>query len=501
MVGNFLKVKTTAAPTSVTVLLVASECFPLVKTGGLADVVGALPSALAPLGVDARVLMPAYRGVRQQLESVRKVATIGDLFGGSGTLLQGTTPGGVRMLLVDAPHLFDRDGGPYLSPDGHDWPDNHLRFGALSWVAAEIALGRLGTWRPDVLHLHDWQAALAAAYLHFDTSGAVAPPTLLTIHNLAFQGLFPPETTAALQLPPTAIDVDALEYWGRLSFLKAGVQWCDRISTVSPTYAREILGPDEGMGFDGLLRARAHQLSGIVNGIDTDVWDPATDTHLAANFSARRLAPRARNTAALQRELGLEVRSDAPVFGVVSRLTSQKGLDLLLEALHAIIDGGAQLAVLGSGDKALESAYRRAAADHPGQVAVVIGFDEALSHRIQAGAAAMVVPSRFEPCGLTQLYALRYGAIPVVARVGGLADTVVDANEAAVDDGVATGVQFAPVDTPSLADAITRTIALYRQPDVWRQLQRRAMTRDVGWGTAAGRYFSLYEQLLADASR
>ena len=479
----------------------ASECFPLVKTGGLADVVGALPSALAPLGVDARVLMPAYRGVRQQLESVRKVATIGDLFGGSAALLQGTTPGGVRILLVDAPHLFDRDGGPYLSPDGHDWPDNHLRFGALSWVAAEIALGRLGTWRPDVLHLHDWQAALAAAYLHFDTSDAVASPTLLTIHNLAFQGLFPPETTAVLQLPPTAVDVDALEYWGRLSFLKAGVQWCHRISTVSPTYAREILGPDEGMGFDGLLRARAHHLSGIVNGIDTEVWDPATDTHLVANYSARRLAPRARNTAALQRELGLEVRADAPVFGVVSRLTNQKGLDLLLEALHAIIDGGAQLAVLGSGDKPLESAYRRAAADHPGHVAVVVGFDEALSHRIQAGAAAMVVPSRFEPCGLTQLYALRYGAIPLVARVGGLADTVVDANEAAVADGVATGVQFAPVDTPSLVDAITRTITLYRQPDVWRQLQRRAMTRDVGWGAAAGRYFSLYEQLLADAPR
>ena len=482
------------------VLFVSSECYPLVKTGGLADVVGALPSALAPLGVRARVLLPGYRGLRQQLRGVRTVAPLPDLFGGRGTLIQGTTAAGVQVMLVEAPHLFDRDGGPYLGPDGHDWPDSHLRFGALGWVAAEVAMGRLGRWRPDVVHLHDWQAALAAAYLHFDTAGGAPPPTLLTIHNLAFQGLFPAETHVALRLPAAALDVDGLEYWGRLSFLKAGVQFCTRLSTVSPTYAREILGPDEGMGFDGLLRARAHHLSGIVNGIDTTVWDPATDPQLEANFTARGLAARARNTAALQRELGLEVRADVPLFAVVSRLTSQKGLDLLLDALHAIIDGGAQLAVLGSGDRHLETAFRKAATQHPGRVATVIGFDEALSHRMQAGASAVLVPSRFEPCGLTQLYGLRYGAVPVVARVGGLADTVIDANEAAVTDGVATGVQFSPVDVAPLADAITRTIELHRQPAVWRRLQQRAMTRDVGWGTAATRYFSLYEQLLAAAA-
>jgi starch synthase len=479
------------------VLFVSSECYPLVKTGGLADVVGALPAALAPLGAAVRVLLPGYRGMRQQLRGARSVATLPGLFGGDGNLVQGTTSGGIDVMLLEAPHLFDRDGGPYLGPDGHDWPDNHLRFAALSWVAAEVAMGRLGRWRPDVVHLHDWQAALTAAYVHFDASGVTRPPTLLTIHNLAFQGLFPAETRAALRLPAAALDVDGIEYWGRLSFLKAGVQFSTRLSTVSPTYAREILGPDEGMGFDGLLRARAHHLSGIVNGIDTAVWNPATDPNLEANFTARALAARARNTAALQRELGLEVRSDVPLFAVVSRLSHQKGLDLLLDALHAIVDGDAQLAVLGSGDRGLEAAFRRAAVQHPGRVAVTIGFDEALSHRIQAGASAVLVPSRFEPCGLTQLYALRYGAVPVVARVGGLADTVIDANEAAVADGVATGVQFSPVDVAPLADAITRTIELHRQPAVWQRLQKRAMTRDVGWATAATRYFSLYEQLLS----
>lgn len=494
-IGYFRVVSTTPSPSATKVLLVASECYPLVKTGGLADVVGALPAALAPLGVAARVLMPGYRGIRRRLRSSRTVAPLPDLFGGDGALVHGTTNEGVEVMLVEAPHLFDREGGPYLGPDGHDWSDNHLRFAALSWVAAQVAFGRLGRWQPDLVHLHDWQAALTAAYLRYDTSATSPPPTLLTVHNLAFQGLFPSTTRAALRLPAAALDVDALEYWGQLSFLKAGVQFCTRLSTVSPTYAREILGPHEGMGFDGLLRARAHHLSGIVNGVDTEVWNPATDPHLTANYSARTLGARARNTAALQRELGLEVSRTAPVFGVVSRLTAQKGLDLLLDALHAIIDGGAQLAVLGSGDRALEQAFRRAATAHPGRVAAVIGFDEGLSHRIHAGADALLVPSRFEPCGLTQLSALRYGAIPVVARVGGLADTVIDANEAALTDGVATGVQFSPVEVAPLADAITRTIALYRQPDVWRRLRKRAISREVGWGPAAARYFSLYEQV------
>lgn len=476
------------------------ECYPLVKTGGLADVAGALPPALAPLGVEARVLLPAYPGVRRQVGAVRSVAPLPSLFGGEGELLAGSAAG-LDVLLIDAPHLFDRGGGPYLDPAGRDWPDNHLRFGALSWVGAEIAMGRLGDWQPDVVHLHDWQAALTAAYLHFDRFRAAAPPTLLTIHNLAFQGLFPPAARRALHLPIDAMHVDGMEYWGQLSFLKAGVQWCTELSTVSPTYAREILTPEGGMGFDGLLRARAGNLTGIVNGIDDTVWDPEHDGHVVHPYSARRPAQKARNTAALQTELGLDVRADVPLLGVVSRLTHQKGLDLLLEALPRIVATGAQLVVLGTGEAELETGFRGAAAQHPGQVAVVIGFDEALSHRIQAGANAVLVPSRFEPCGLTQLYGLRYGALPVVARVGGLADTVIDANEAALRDGVATGVQFAPVQADALAVAVERTVELFRDRAAWQRAQRRAMTRDVGWETAAAQYLAVYTRLVAAHTR
>ncbi len=473
-----------------------SECYPLVKTGGLADVAGALPLALAPLGVEIRVLLPAYPGVREQLTGARKIASLPDLFGGPGGLISGTTADGLHVVLVDAPHLFARKaGGPYLGPDGLDWPDNHLRFAALSWVGAQIALGEIGTWQPDVVHLHDWQAALTAAYLH--TAKAPAPPSLLTIHNLAFQGVFAMALADTLRLPKTAFGYDGLEYWGNLSFLKAGVQWCDRLSTVSPTYAREILTPHQGMGFDGLLRARADVLTGIVNGIDETVWNPATDPHLASPYSARRLQAKAFDKAALQVELGLHVRTDVPLFCVVSRLTTQKGLDLLLDAMPALHARGAQLAVLGNGDAAIQDEFLRLAETHPGQVATTIGYHEPLSHRFQAGADAIIVPSRFEPCGLTQLYGLRYGTLPVVARVGGLADTVIDANEAALRDGVATGFQFSPVDAVQLGVAIDRACTLFADPLAWQRAQKRAMTRDVGWGIAAGAYLDQYERILS----
>jgi starch synthase len=478
------------------VLFVTPECYPLVKTGGLADVAGALPLALAGLDVQARVLVPGYPGTREHLTGVRKVATVPDLLGGDGTLVSGTTVDGLMVWLVEAPHLFARKGGgPYLGPDGRDWPDNHLRFAALSWVGAAIAMGRLGNWRPDVVHLHDWQAALTAAYLHHDPERASAPPTVLTIHNLAFQGVFGAETRKALRLPASVLLVDGMEYWGNLSFLKAGVQWATHLSTVSPTYAREILTPEHGMGFDGLLRLRSHELTGIVNGIDDAIWNPATDPHIPAPYSARRIAAKAVDKRALQVELGLEIRTDVPLLCVVSRLTHQKGIDLLLAALPRIVASGAQLAVLGTGDPTLEAEFGRAASDHRGQVATVIGFDEALSHRLQAGSDAIVVPSRFEPCGLTQLYGLRYGTLPIVARVGGLADTVIDANEAALRDGVATGFQFSPVDADPLAVAVERAVHLYRTTPAWQRVQRRAMTRDVGWDLAAAQYVSLYAAL------
>lgn len=478
------------------VLFVTPECYPLVKTGGLADVTGALPLALAPFGVEARVLLPGYPTVREQLLDVRKVAALPRLFGAAKALLAGHTAAGLQVWMLDAPHLYARKGGgPYLDGDGHDWPDNHLRFGALSWVGAQIAMGRLGGWQPDVVHLHDWQAALTAGYLHFDPAPGARPATLLTIHNLAFQGLFGAGMLPALGLPAGALDVDGMEYWGNLSFLKAGVRWADHLSTVSPTYAREIRTVEHGMGFDGLLRARPDGLTGIVNGIDDEVWNPATDPALVAQYSVRRLHAKATNKAALQAELQLEARPGAPLFCVVSRLSTQKGLDLLLAALPRLLARGAQLAVLGTGERALEDGLRRAAHDHPGDVAVTIGYDEPLSHRMQGGADAILVPSRFEPCGLTQLYGLRYGTLPVVARVGGLADTVIDANEAALRDGVATGFQFSPVVADALAVAVERACDLFADPLAWQRVVKRAMTRDVGWSVAAGAYRDLYDRL------
>lgn len=483
-----------SAPDVVDVLMVTPECYPLVKTGGLADVAGALPLALAGSGVRSKVLMPGYPGVADRLTATTMVATVGDLFGGQAEIVAGTTADGLEVWLVDAPHLYSRAGGPYLDAGGRDWSDNHLRFGALGWVGAEIALGRLGPWRPDLVHLHDWQSSLTAAYLRYQS--ATPPPSLLTIHNLAFQGVFDADALADLRLPDDAMEFDALEYWGRLSFLKAGVLWCDRINTVSPTYAREILGHEYGMGFDGLLLGRGDDLSGIVNGIDEAVWDPARDPHVPAPYSMRRLAAKAANKRSLQDELGLSTAATGPLFCVISRLTTQKGLDLLLEAVPRLVAAGAQLAVLGAGERWIEDGFRGAATAHPANVATVIGYDEPLAHRLQAGADSIIVPSRFEPCGLTQLYGLRYGTLPLVARVGGLADTVIDANEAALRDGVATGFQFAPVTTDALAIAIDRAVDLYADTPAWQRVQRRAMTRDVSWTQAAAQYRSLYDSIL-----
>ena len=335
---------------------------------------------------------------------------------------------GLDVFVLDAPHLFDRPGNPYLGPDGRDWGDNAQRFAALARVGADLAKGAVPGFAPDVVHAHDWQGALTPAYLHYDGGGR--PATIFTIHNIAFQGHYPAATLAAIGLPARAMSIDGVEYFDGVGYLKAGLQFADRITTVSPTYAREIMTPEFGMALDGLLRLRAEDVEGIVNGIDDTVWNPATDPELVVNYSALRIDMRARNKAALQQRLGLAVAAAPPLFGVVSRLTLQKGLDLLLAEVPELVGQGAQLAVLGSGDKALEEGFVAAARDHPGVVGCMIGYDEGLSHLMQAGIDFIVVPSRFEPCGLTQLYALRYGATPIVARVGGLADTVIDANDA-----------------------------------------------------------------------
>ena len=474
------------------VLSVASEVYPLIKTGGLADVAGALPGALLRENIAMRTLAPGYPSLLAKLDEPEVAHSYPALFGGPARVLA-TRTADLDLFVLDAPHLFDRPGNPYLGPNGLDWTDNAQRFAALSRVGADIGRGAIPAFTPDIVHAHDWQAALAPAYLHYD--GGRRPGTMITVHNLAFQGHFPAALLAALQLPPQSMALSGVEYFGGIGFLKAGLQLSDRITTVSPTYAREIMTPESGMALDGLLRSRAAFVSGIVNGIDIDVWNPAKDPLAPQAYSSLRIDMRPRNKYALQQRLALNPSVDSALFGVVSRLSSQKGLDLLLAAVPQILSSGGQVALLGSGEKALEDGFAAAARATPGSVACVFGYDEGLSHLIQAGSDFIMVPSRFEPCGLTQLYALRYGATPIVARVGGLADTIIDANEAALSAGVATGIQFHPPTQDQLSEALRRAFALHRNPETMRRLRLNGMRADVSWRGPAKRYAALYREI------
>jgi starch synthase len=476
------------------VLSVASEAFPLVKTGGLADVVGALPAALAGHDIAMRVMLPGYPAVLSGLQDSKIVRRYETLLGSAARLLAGTA-GGLNVFVLDAPKLFDRPGNPYGDDSGADWPDNWQRFAALCRAAADIGEGALPAFVPEVVHCHDWQAGLVPAYLRF----AEAPHarSVMTIHNIAFQGRFDATIFPELDLPGGAYAVDGVEYYGGVGYLKAGLQCADAITTVSPTYAEEIRTPAGGMGLDGLLRARRAVVSGIVNGVDTEVWNPATDRHLASTYTAARLAARAANKRAVEKAFYLD--EDAGIlFCVVSRLAWQKGMDLLGECVDALVGAGARLAVLGAGDPSIEGALRSAAARHRGRVGIVTGYNEPLSHLLQGGADAIVIPSRFEPCGLTQFYGLRYGCVPLVSRVGGLADTIIDANVAAIDAGVATGFQFLPVEAKALEGALLRAIDVYGDRKLWRRLQQNGMKADVSWARSAARYADLYRALQPD---
>jgi starch synthase len=479
------------------VLAVGSEIYPLVKTGGLGDVVGALPAALANAGAQATTLVPGYPAVLAELKDVTRVHEFADLFGGPATVLSGTAAS-LDLLVIDAPHLFARTGNPYLGVDGSEWVDNGIRFAGLGAAAAALATGVVAGLDFDIVHAHDWQAAMAVVYLHHHPGAK--PGTVMTVHNLAFQGRYRASLFPRLGLPEPAFGLDGLEYHGDVNFLKGGLSYADRVTTVSPTYAREITGIDNGMGLDGLLRYRANILSGIMNGIDDIAWNPATDPLIPARFNAGETAARGRNKAALQHRMGLDANPGALLIGVVSRLTSQKGLDMLLDQLDGLVADGMQLALLGSGDPDLERAFVAAAEWHLGEVGCVLAYDEALAHLIQAGCDALLAPSRFEPCGLTQLCALRYGAIPVVSRVGGLADSVIDANEAALAAGVATGIQFWPAAPEPLEVALHRLLTLWRDRPAWEQVQRNGMHADVSWRGPASRYVALYQSILADRS-
>ena len=481
------------------VLQVSAEYFPLLKTGGLADVAGALPAALRPLGCEVRPVLPGFAEMLAGLHGAQVVAEVAAPWGQPLRVLRGTLAVAgqgdvVTAYVVDAPALYLRPGGPYETPERQPHPDNHRRFAAFNWAAARLAQGLDADWQPDLVHGHDWHAGLVPAYLALP--GARPVPTLFTIHNLAYQGVFPRADYDGLGLPLDFYQMEGLEFYGQWSFMKAGLFYAQRINTVSPTYAQEIQTPEHGCGLDGLLRHRSAVVSGILNGIDSAIWNPATDACVPHAYHADDLSGKALNKAALQAEAGLELQADAPLFIVVSRLTEQKGLPLVLAGTDALVQQGAQLLVLGSGDATLEAAFTDKARQHPGRVAVRLGYDEALSHRLFAGGDVTLVPSRFEPCGLTQMYGLAYGCVPLVRRVGGLADTVTDTDLITLSQGRATGVVFDQFDVNDFLRAVERMLALYHRPADWRQVQQTGMRQPLDWADAARRYHALYRNMV-----
>ena len=478
------------------ILYATPECAPLVKTGGLGDVAAALPVALRQIGLDVRVLLPGYPAVLAALAGARiagRIDAVARL--PSAALLEAELPMGVPAWIIDCPQLYHRAGGPYQDAAGADWQDNPLRFGLLSRVAARLASPQSSLeWRAQLVHANDWQTGLAPAYTALAYGSST--PCIITIHNLAFQGTFAPHWVADLALPAESFAVEGVEYYGRVSFLKAGLFYATAITTVSPTYAEEIQTEAMGAGMHGLLAARRDRLTGILNGIDTTVWDPANDPLIAERYDATSLERKAVNKRALQIRFGLEPLSDVPLLGAVTRLTEQKGLDLLLDIADAVLALPAQIVVVASGDKALERRLMALTTARPGRAASFIGFDETLAHLVEAGADAFVMPSRFEPCGLNQMYSQRYGTPPIVHATGGLVDSVIDCTPQTLADGTATGFKFFAPDAAALMGAIERCAGAYRDAAVWRALQRNGMARDFSWKAAAREYAAIYSRLV-----
>jgi starch synthase len=478
------------------VLFATSEVAPLIKTGGLADVSSALPAALRAIGVDVRVLVPGYNQVMAKLAQYQVAATFDDLPGfPSARLLSSTMAHDVPLLVLDCPSLYQREGGPYQNVLGHDWPDNALRFGLLSKVAAVLGSSDSPlVWHPDLVHCNDWQTGLTPAYLHFAKDAA---PSIIAIHNLAFQGNFPPATVQQLHLPESCYSIDGLEFYGNMSFLKAGLFYADHITTVSPNYAKEIQQEELGFGMQGLLSMRRDNLTGILNGIDTDEWNPENDPYLAKQYSIANMSGKAANKEALQRRMGLNIEPGVPLLGVVSRFTHQKGLDLLLDIAPILTEFPVQLAMLGKGDTQLQKTARDLWRHYPGKISAVIGFSEELSHLIEAGADMFVMPSRFEPCGLNQLYSQRYGTPPIVHSTGGLVDSVVDCTTETLNDGTASGFAFDGMNDENLYTAIRRAVNLYHVKSKWEVLRKNCMAKNLSWHNSAEAYRAVYQKVLS----
>ncbi|MDQ2780478.1 MAG: glycogen synthase GlgA [Pseudomonadota bacterium] len=483
------------------ILHVAAEVFPLVKTGGLADVVAALPAAQAEQGGDVRLLLPGLPAVMEAVQDARSVIDIGSCFGALRVrLLLAKLPGSrLPVYVIDAPYLYRRGGGPYQDERGDEWTDNLQRFALLGWVAAHLAAEDADPqWAPDIVHAHDWHAAMSCAYVA--EHPATAARTVFTVHNLAFQGLFPMHDWPSLGLASRLMSPAGLEFHGQLSFIKAGLMFADHVTTVSPTYAREIATPEFGCGLEGAIRRREGAVSGILNGIDEAVWNPATDPALAECYDAERLNGKRACRQALQARLNIDADDNALLVAIVSRLSGQKGLDLVLSALPGLVQAGMQLVLQGTGEPVLEAAFRMAQQAHPGRVHVHIGYDEPRAHALIAGSDVIAVPSRFEPCGLTQMYGLRYGTVPVVRNVGGLADTVIDATPGAIAEGSATGFCFDPPTPEAFEGCMHRAMLLRRDPAAWQRIVRSGMQQQLSWAGPAGDYLALYRRLLRVAT-
>ena len=477
------------------ILFASSEAQPLIKTGGLADVSGSLPVALKQLGDDVRLILPAYRGVAERAGKLTPIADIRlPACKEPVRLLRGTLPDSeVPLYLVESPRHFDRPGGPYANPDGTDWPDNAQRFAAFSRAVHALAQGRIDTaWKPEVVHCNDWQTGLVPALLAQDNQ---RPATVFTIHNLAYQGLFSWAVFQDLELPYELWSMDAMEFYGKFSFIKGGIAFADRLTTVSPTYAAEIRTPQFGAGLQDALQERAEHLHGILNGVDYSVWDPARDPHIAHRYSSKSLGDKARNKGPLLQRFGMRRGHDTPVIGMVGRLVEQKGIDLVLGCLDRLLAQPVQMVVLGSGQELYEQALLSAAQRYQ-NLGVEIGYDEGLAHLIEAGSDIFLMPSRFEPCGLNQMYSLRYGTVPVVRRTGGLADTVLDADLAHLRDRTATGFLFDGETPGALYDALQRALSLYTARPSWRELMHAGMRQEFSWRRSAEQYVELYRDAI-----